>query len=286
VNSSFNLSSTWFFNPFEEHNAEHGFSAMGGYSDKPTITYTPLSGKKFARNLMEPIPPASILSLLQAGYPADIVLRTCVHTVNGIHNRFGGAARARSADPQFYILTEKLRELQLSGQIGMRMEEENGHEAALFIFRKHPNPEIEAISAEVRNMLGLDPSAGELSVVYSSIAANDKEIALLTRSMLEILIDLASYIQVPTASVEEQRTYPSPPLDMANGAAVPPLIRIFSSPKPPPDAFAAVPYRDGWFWIDDKDFRSKGFFSFIMFLFTLTETEGAQKAPVVTLPAG
>jgi hypothetical protein len=27
-------------------------------------------------------------------------------------------------------------------------------------------------------------------------------------------------------------------------------------------------------------------FSFIMFLFTLTETEGEQKAPVITLPAG
>jgi hypothetical protein len=95
VDSSFTLSGTWFINPFEEHNAEQSLSALGGYSDKPTITYTPLSGEKFARNLMAPIPPAAILNLLQAGYPADMVLRACVHAINGIHSRFGGGARAR-----------------------------------------------------------------------------------------------------------------------------------------------------------------------------------------------
>ena len=63
------------------------------------ITYSPLSGEKFARSLMTPIPPAAILSFLQAGYPVDLVLRLAVHAINGIHSRFGVSranARGRS----------------------------------------------------------------------------------------------------------------------------------------------------------------------------------------------
>jgi hypothetical protein len=66
------------------------------YIDRPTITYSPLSGERFARSLMTPIPPASILSLIQANYPVDLVLRLCVHSVNGIRNRFGGGGTGPS----------------------------------------------------------------------------------------------------------------------------------------------------------------------------------------------
>jgi hypothetical protein len=71
------------------------------YIDRPTITYSPITGEKFARSLMTPIPPAAILSLIQANYPVDLVLRLCVHSINGIRNRYGGAARAR---PQIRVL--------------------------------------------------------------------------------------------------------------------------------------------------------------------------------------
>ncbi len=54
-------------------------------------------------------------------------------------------------------------------------------------------PAIEAERDEVRKLLGLDPQANEFSVVYGSVAANDKEIALLTRSVLEILRSLLLY---------------------------------------------------------------------------------------------
>lgn len=70
--------------------------SVGGaarYIDRPTITYSPLMGEKFARSLMTPIPPAAILSLIQANYPVDLVLRLCVHSVNGIRN-----SRAKEAD--------------------------------------------------------------------------------------------------------------------------------------------------------------------------------------------
>jgi hypothetical protein len=104
--------------------------------------------------------------------------------------------------------------------------------------------------------------------------------------MLEILIDLSSYIEVPEASTAQRRTFPTPAAEVINGAAVAPLIRIHSSRQSPGDAFAAVPYREEWYWIDDKDLASKRLFSFIMFLFTLTETEGKQGAPIITVPVG
>ena len=64
--------------------------AQGRYTDRPTITYSPLVGERFARSMMTPLPPPAILSLIQAGYPVDAVLRLTVHEVNGIRNRYGG----------------------------------------------------------------------------------------------------------------------------------------------------------------------------------------------------
>ena len=89
---------------------------LGGnatYVDRPTITYTPLSGDKFARSLLRPLPPSEVFELIQAGYPADTVLLITTRAVNGIYNRSGIGARAREADPEFYPLLDRLRRLQL-----------------------------------------------------------------------------------------------------------------------------------------------------------------------------
>lgn len=65
-----------------------------------------------------------------------------------------------------------------------------------------------------------------------------------------------------------------------------PLIRIYSSPEKPTDAFVEVPYHGYWLWIDDRDLPSKRVFSFVMFIFSLVETGGKEGAPIVTIPAG
>jgi hypothetical protein len=118
------------------------------------------------------------------------------------------------------------------------------------------------------------------------VAKDDKELAMLTRSILEIIIDLASYVEVPSAHVEEKRVNPTMPEEVAQGVPVPPLVRIHSSTDKPADAFIAVPYRNHWFWIDDHDVRSKMLFTFMMFIFSLTETGGKEGAPIITVPTG
>jgi hypothetical protein len=265
-------------------NSSVTLGAQGQYVDRPTITYTPLAGERFARSLMTPIPPAALLSLIQAGNPVDLVLRLGVHVVNGIYNRYGGDIRARAADPEFYVLLEHLRRIQLSGAMGLRLRRVDRDEAVMMVFRGKVDPSLEADVLAARRLMGLDPTGREFQVVYGSVAANDTQIAMLTRSILEILIDLSSSIAVPDAHVTDRRVTATAEPEMGPSGPIRPLIRVESSPDRPADAFLAVPYRGYWFWIDDRDMASKRLFTFLMFVFTLVETGAKDGAPVLTIP--
>jgi hypothetical protein len=256
----------------------------GTYVERPTITYSPIMGDKFARSLMSPVPPPAILSLVQAGYPVNFVFRLLVQEINGVRNRYGGEGGARSADPEFYSLIEKMRQIQSTGAIGMRFTKKEKEEATFLVIRGERDPAIEALSGEVRKILGLDPNAKEFNVVYGAISRDDKEIAILTRSLLQVMVDISADIEVPAAHVEERRVSPTHVEEAVRDRKVLPLIRIHSSPKKPDDAFVSVPYRDSHFWIGDRDLMSKKIFSFLMFVFTLVETGEKGTAPIVTVP--
>ena len=78
--------------------------AIGGtgkWSDRPTITYNPISGKEFARSLLTPITPEALFALVQAGWPAELILRLTVRSMNGIENEWAAPANRRIADPRF-----------------------------------------------------------------------------------------------------------------------------------------------------------------------------------------
>jgi hypothetical protein len=265
--------------------SSQSLGATGQYVDRPTITFAPILGDKFARSLMSPIPPSAILSLMQGGYPVDLVFRILVHEINGIQNRFGGEGRARSGEPEFYSLLQKMRKIQLAGGIGMRSIKVDKEAVVLLVIRGKQDPAMKALSEEVRQILGLDPKAGDFQVVYGAIPKDEKEIAILTRSILEVLIDVSADIEVPASDVQDKRVSPTF-VEAVAGEKIRPLIRIQCSPEKPKDAFVSIPYRNFYFWIDDRDLFSKRLFSFLMFVFTLVETGEKGAAPIVTIPTG
>jgi hypothetical protein len=258
--------------------------ATGQYVDRPTITFTPMQGDKFARSLMSPIAPHAILNILQAGYSVDLVFRALVQEINGIRNRSGIEPTTHAADADFYALLEKMRRIQACGGIGMRTEEVDRRHEDVLVFKETRNPATEEVAGEVKKMLGLDPLVSEFHVVFGTIRRNDKEVVLLTRSFLEILLDLSADIDVPAADVREERASPTFAETTVAGQKVPPLIRIRSSSEKPADAFVSVPYRNSYFWIDDRDLRSKTTFSFLLFVFSLVRGSETGAAPIVTIP--
>ena len=110
------------------------------------------------------------------------------------------------------------------------------------------------------------------------------ELAVNSRSMLQIMQAFASYIDVPEPHIKDHSAWPSFDTSSPTGMRGP-NIRVHSGKEKPASAFAAVEYRDYWFWVDNGDLSTKRALTIVMFFFTLTEKGGEQKLPVITIPA-
>lgn len=262
---------------------------MGGsarFTDRPTITYTPLTGSKFVKSLMTPLPPESVFFTVQSGWPADSVLLATVASINGLKNQETTIEGVNPPDPNFLRALELLRNLQRSGVVSMRVQQDaQKRQTSILTFRaKDVTEETIAEGHELRQLLRLDPDATEFTLVYGGTAANDKELAVITRSIFHIMTTMAVQVEVPEKDVAEGRAAPGLEWDK-DGGATSRLVRIRGSTSKPSDAFVAVPYRNHWFWIDDCDLRSKRAFTLMLMLFTLSDSGEKELMPLITIPA-
>jgi hypothetical protein len=108
---------------------------------------------------------------------------------------------------------------------------------------------------------------------------------MMTRSMLQIVLEFAAIVQVPKADVEEGRAAPGLVETPAQGALNGPAFHVWVTEAPPQDAYVAVQYNKRWFWIAGTDIQSKYTFGIIMLLFSIADTGVKGAAPVVTIPA-
>lgn len=258
--------------------------SSGSFTDRPTITYTPLTGAHFLKVMITPIPPSNLLKLVQTGWSVEGLLQIGAHSINGLSNRQSGS-RGYAADPKFVQLLAALQRLQTAGALEFRIKTSPGtkqEDVLMSINHQDISQQIKADRDLVTNLLGLASDLQEFKVVYGAKANNKNEIAILTHSGLRIMAQLASEIEVPPDHIAEKRTYP-PIIEPAGTLSLPPLTRIHAQKSQPDDAFVAVEYRDYWYWIDDKDLRSKTVLTFLMVILTLAEGDKKAPSPVVTV---
>jgi hypothetical protein len=131
----------------------------GRFADRPTLTYIPLSGAEFTKSVLTPIPPKSIMSLIQAGWRADLLMRLTVRSINGIspNPRVG----ATDADPLFYEFVSLLTEVQAAGGLSFRVEQRGKDEVALVTLPNSPEDRLRKQRDRIDEILGIEPGLQE-----------------------------------------------------------------------------------------------------------------------------
>jgi hypothetical protein len=224
-----------------------------------------------------------VLFLAEAGYPVDNVFELTVDSINGVKNRSSSGDDFRPADPQFSWLLQVLRRAQLSRGISMRVEDDPTEEDTTVMLLRTPElePDLQEELRMAKELLKLDVDKHEFNVVSGSAQFAANEIAIQTRPILRILSVLSQFVQVPNKHFTDGSAHP---IDLGDSIEAPPLT-VYCSGEPPEDCYAAVPYRGCWYWVDDRDSRSKRTFIFLFFLLAQAEREPGETLPLVTIPA-
>ncbi len=260
-----------------------GGMANLGYTERPTITYTPLSGSEFSRRMLSPIAAELMFAAAQAGWPTELLFLIALQRVNDVENMSFGAVssphdleRLRKFKRVLYLF----RELGTRGALEMYRDHEETTALRYLVFGENLNRDTQAFADELKNTLGLDPTRNQFRVTARLTKRDPDEITIQPRSLAGVMSFLARGTEAPALHLKEDRV-----VDMGSwGDLVP--FRILSSPTPPKDAFSAVWYQGHWFYIAHSDHESKRVLGLLIYIFRLQAPATVAATPILSLPTG
>jgi hypothetical protein len=99
----------------------------------------------------------------------------------------------------------------------------DGGESSVLIFGPSKDTVLAAKGREIKGILGLKPDLRELKVTYGGYSGRDDEIDMMTRSMLQIMLEFAATVQVPESDVAQGKATPGMIETQAAALNSPPL---------------------------------------------------------------
>jgi hypothetical protein len=258
------------------------------WSDKPTVTYTPLQGDRFVSQIMSPLDLDTLPLLYHSGWSVERILALTSQSLNGLENAPTASGPTPARKPRFEEFrraVQLLRELQVERVLRLGLSDAS--EGALELSIRAEAAQDPRL-AELRRLLGLAPERLRYPVI-AGVGAQSNAITVNLRSLMGVLFYVSQAVEVPERDREAGRVTRT--LD-ENGAPfdwtmmLRGLVHVRSAMTAPENAYVAVPYRGVWFYIDDSDLTSKSTFALLTQLSALAAGDVKTSAPVLTLPIG
>lgn len=256
------------------------------YEENPTISYTPVDGKNYMKQLRSPLPIESVFLCLSTSQDVGRDLFILVRRLNGIENPDFLHEGSRGVDSRFervcQILTFLARVNVLSWVAGPEGEEDY---AVAF---QNYTPEYLGLVRELYallNISGVEAIDGGdllLPISLSQGSGPYEGLMMVTRSVYDLVEIAAGNTMVPIDHLQSgmARSYP-PPGPVGKG------IRIYCANKPPKNSMVAVGHHGRCFYIDATDQESKRFFGILQTFLSVQIAEvakGSASPPVLTVP--
>lgn len=259
-------------------------SAGVSYEENPTISYSPVGGEQYAHELMSPVSVTSLAQFTSNLVDPAPVYYALVSSINGIYNPdFLNLADAH--DERFDRVVRNMTKLSRAHRLNWVQDPRGKDRFSIVI--SHYSPDYTDEVSELLTLLGLgttkhDSARIALPVSLALDGRNTGGIGITTRSVYQLLEILSGAVEVPEQDKASgvAVNYPAP-------GSVGKHLHVHFSKSKPDHAFVAVRYRDGWYYIDEKDRISKQYFRLLATLLSINIAENAGRgssAPVLTVP--
>lgn len=247
--------------------------------ENPTISYTPLDGEQFIRELLTAVPFDIAMLLITSDHePIDIfaLLVERIEVAQLLED--GNEVPGQSIGAVEF--TRLLRQIDSDGTVAWDYEPGRGASVTLR-WSQASDGEMQAFASRLG--LGFPPSRS----VQFGLSADDGAIepgslTLRTRSLGDLVRLGGAAMEVPVVHIESglARTVPTE-------AAIASRIQIRSGRSRSSDAYVASRLHNTWYWIDSKDLQTKKFFKLLTTLVSVRLSDsvrGNTQAPVLTIP--
>jgi hypothetical protein len=257
-------------------------SAGVSYEENPTISYVPLDGEDFMRQMLSPISVSEWILMSGPVKRKGDLLGLAVRRMNGLRNPLPGD---ESPSPQFARVVELYDQLRRAAVLDIVQAPETGKKANYFWeFHGYESAHRDSVR-ELLDLLGIDAKLDGsviLLPVREAAGRSTSAIHVQTRSLYDVLRIFGAGIGIPSAHLEAGIVEPLASVESEGKQ----YLRIRSSEDRPAAATVQIRFRDRWFYIDATDTRSKRGFMFLRtFIGARLAARGAvQRAPVLTVP--
>lgn len=260
------------------------FAGSVVYEENPTISYVPVSGEKYLSELSSPISPLMVAQLSRTMVNPAPALSAFITTANYIYNPNFNFSENQE-DPRFDELINIIAALTRDHRLHWV---ESAADQAQFSMVIDQSQAMHAAQVKtLLQLLGL-PAAkpGQRQVVIPVLLALDGAavgaLGITTRSVWDLVEILSAAIEVPAQDEAAGTVIPAPPPGRVGRE-----LKIAFSAEEPEHAYIAVPYREGWFYIDERDLITKEYFRLLASLWTMTMSKAIGQgaaAPLLTVP--